>query len=134
MKKIFLMGLATFFVCAISTEVFAGPYGKAPRGPGSHPKAWKKSHSGKIDTPREQRAFGKYDVDNNNRLGPKERKFRDVDESRDGKIQPIEKKYDATHPYETDGARDTYWKKSHSGKIDTPKEIKAADSETETTE
>lgn len=123
-KKMVLLGLAVFFVCAISSEVFAGPYGKPPRGPGGSGKQWKKSHSGPIDTPREQKAFGKYDKNNDNHLGPREAKYRDLDENRDGKIQPIERKYDATHPYEKDGPRDAQWQKSHSGKIDTPLEEK----------
>lgn len=128
MKKIIWSGVVALFICAISTQAFANPkgphYGKPPRGPGGGGKQWQKSHSGPIDTPREQKAFGKYDKNNDNHLGPKEQKFRDLDENRDGKIQPVEKKYDATHPNEKDGPRDAQWQKSHSGKIDTPLEEK----------
>lgn len=128
MKKIIWSGMVALFICAISTQAFANPkgphYGKPPRGPGGGGKQWQKSHSGPIDTPREQKAFGKYDKNDDNHLGPKEQKYRDLDENRDGKIQNVEKKYDATHPNEKDGPRDAQWQKSHSGEIDTPLEEK----------
>lgn len=105
-RKITWFGLV-LLLCAISTQVFARPYGNPPRGGpggGGGGKQWHKSHSGKIDTPREQKAFGKYDKNDDGKLGPKEHKYMDLDEKND--------------------PRDAQWQKSHSGQIDTPLEEK----------